>query len=246
MERNSLWGLRGGGDIWEGLRAKGQGRCSAGGRKVKVHQMRYLDFDKGGDAEWKGKCLAVSTEDGRVIFFSTAKPPSAPGNEGEKEGEETTNAGSSATSSGIPSAQIIGELGNIATATTTSSSSTSRIKDFKIMTRQLLLQHDNNDNSSQHHRQQQQQQPQQPQHHHHHQQQYILITGSSDGSIRLWRLDPKLFSSSPSSVHGSLVEEPRPETQPQPQSQSQASQVGTLLGTYNTSGRITCLEAMMV
>ena len=120
---------------------RGDGRVGGG---VKVHQMRYFDGWKAGDG--KGRCLSVSTEDGRIIFFSTAEPRE----------RDVENQKPPSSSPEIPLAAIIGEIGP---STTTSPS---RIKDFKILSRQLQ-------DDSYHH---------------------LLVAGSSDGSISIWQLDP--------------------------------------------------------
>ena len=177
----------------------------AGGRVgvgVKVHQMRYFNGWKAGDG--KGRCLSVSTEDGRIIFFSTAAPK-------ESDVENDTMASSSPE---IPLAAIIGEIGP------STSTSPSRIKDFEILSRQLR------DDSYQ----------------------YLIIAGSTDGSISIWQLDPSKFSAtspSSSSISSSkasngttTLNSSKPKAKP--------PQVGFQIGTYHTSGRITCLEAMAV
>ena len=182
---------------------RGGGRVGGG---VKVHQMRYFPGWKGGDG--KGRCLSVSTEDGRIIFFSTAAT-----REGDVENETTASS-----SPDIPLAAIIGEIGP-------STTSPSRIKDFKILSRQLQ------DDSYQ----------------------YLLVAGSSDGSISIWQLDPSKFSvplpsSSSSSSTSTSSSEATNGTTTLNSSEAKAKppQVGSQIGTYHTSGRITCLEAMVV
>lgn len=54
--------------------------------------------------------------------------------------------------------------------------------------------------------------------------QYIIVAGGSDGALRLWRLSPTDLG-----AHG-----------------GKTKQVGTLLGTYETGNRITCLTAFVM
>ena len=175
-----------------------------GGRKVKVHQMRYLDRG-GGQAS---KCLALSTDDGRVVFFSTAEATSI-----TTDGVSNGSVHATVTATAAPSSKLKSPSAAPAVAEPTLPSAaalgyvdcgSSRIKDFKILSRRL------HDSSSQH--------------------QHIIITGSSDGSIALWRLDISKFLND-------KVSRENPDTTPQ---------VGDLVGMYRTSGRITCLEAMEV
>ena len=182
---------------------RGGGRVGGG---VKIHQMRYFHSWKGGDG--KGRCLAVSTEDGRIIFFSTAAPR-------EHDDKDETTAPS--LSPGIPLAAPTGEIGPSLTT------APSRIKDFKILSRHLQ------DGSHQ----------------------YLLVAGSSDGSISIWQLDPSKFSvppSSSSSIPSSEATNGTNGTTTLNSSEAKAKppQVGSLIGIYHTSGRITCLEAMAV
>ena len=151
-------------------------------RKVKLHQIRY--FTMKADTE---QYLAVSTEDGRVVFFATRKQK-------QEAGDKSNGFSSNPMSESIPSASAKGELGGVAVGCL------SRIKDFKIVSQQIVV---GKENRTEH----------------------VLVSGSSDGSIRLWRLDLSRFSERPG---------------------SERQQVGDLLGIYQTSGRITCLEAMIM
>ncbi len=53
---------------------------------------------------------------------------------------------------------------------------------------------------------------------------FIIVAGGSDGALRLWRLAPKNLAS-----HS-----------------GKTKQIGTLLGTYETTNRITCLKAFVM
>jgi protein MAK11 len=57
---------------------------------------------------------------------------------------------------------------------------------------------------------------------------YLIITGSSDGTVRTWCLDDRELKDSPSTDEGTGFT---------------AKQVGRLIGTYSTGTRITCLKA---
>jgi protein MAK11 len=57
---------------------------------------------------------------------------------------------------------------------------------------------------------------------------FIVITGSSDGTVRLWSINTGEFKDDAEEEKGSGFT---------------ASQIGSLLGTYSTGTRITCLKA---
>lgn len=141
--------------------------------------------------------LAVSTEDGRLLFYSTSLP---------------VNAGTSNVTSkpDTPVCEAIGQLGGIAEGLA------SRIKDFEIL--------------------------QSP-----HSKNRIIVAGSSDGAIRLWKLDGTDLRRKPlKHEESSETEVGSPAnghtTAPLPQTQ----QVGQLLGTYEAGNRITCLTAFVM
>lgn len=141
--------------------------------RTKLHHLCYVSTSDDEDQS----VLALSTEDGRVLFYSTRPddlivPPAA-------EGKEAT----------LPAARLIAELGGKETG------SAGRIKDFKI----LRLP---NDPES-----------------------LVLISASSDGSIRLWKLSVSDFYS---------------------KEQKKARRIGVLLGKYDTGNRITCLVAFVM
>ena len=115
--------------------------------------------------------LAVSTEDGRVLFFDVEKAASEPAPESAKS---------------LPVCECIAQLGG------PSAGISGRTKDFEIV--QLA-------NSSD----------------------FIVVTASSDGAVRLW----KLGAGDIAATEGS--------TEP--------TQVGSLVGGLETGNRITCLGA---
>lgn len=157
--------------------------------------------------------LAVSTEDGRILFYFTGSGTDA----------ETTDPSSKQR---IPLCVAIGQIGGAAEGLT------GRIKDFEIIkppeSRSLLV-----------------------------------VTGSSDGAIRLWLLDEAELTDGKSVSITSL----RDEEGDLPIGMSNGSsndakdvmaangavaqfgattQVGTLLGTYEAGNRITCLKAFIM
>lgn len=72
----------------------------------------------------------------------------------------------------------------------------------------------------------------------------IVVAGSSDGTIRLWALDPTQFarelkSSTGRSQFNESAQGPVPEV-------PQARQLGRLIGTFETGNRITCLKAFVM
>lgn len=150
-------------------------RCRVmGAERTKVHEIEYLKL---GGGEGDESLLAVSTEDGRVLFFSTRKEDLS-----EEEGKDGNKAV-------LPNAKLVAQLGGKEAGVT------SRIKDFKF------LAVDGEDGERV----------------------WYVITGSSDGKLRVWKLEAKELE---------VKEEKK--------------QVGTLLGAYNTQNRITCVEAFVM
>lgn len=80
--------------------------------RSKIHQLRYIQVDEEDDIQ----VLALSTEDGRILFYSTrpADLVSAPSVEGKE--------------SPLPSAKLIAQLGGKEVSVT------GRVKDFTILT----------------------------------------------------------------------------------------------------------------
>ena len=143
--------------------------------------------------------LAVSTEDGRILFYSTIV---------------TSNSKSTAPSSRpeIPICEAVGQLGGAAEGLT------SRIKDFEI-----LSQPDS--------------------------QSMLVVTGSSDGAIRLWLLDQAELTDKSSVLEGSMenaYESPSDVGHVNANGVSTITQVGSLLGSYEAGNRITCLKAFVM
>lgn len=142
--------------------------------RSKIHQLCYIQVEEDEDVQ----VLAVSTEDGRILFYSTR--PGDLVNVPTVEGKEKT----------LPSAKLIAQLGGKAAGLS------GRVKDFTALI--------TGEGSSK---------------------DIYIITASSDGSVRIWKLDP----SSDLMPHNGKVK-----------------QVGALLGTYETGNRITCLKAFIM
>jgi len=137
-----------------------------GGVVTKVHAVRYLVLDP----ETERSLLAVSTEDGRILFFSTRD-------------EDLAKPEPPATMS---TAKLVASIGG------KDAGVANRIKDFTILRRGDAI---------------------------------YIVAGSSDGTIRLWRVAVDEFNNA-------MTEPDTP-----------ANSVGELLAVYQTHNRITCLEA---
>ncbi|KAI4248294.1 MAG: hypothetical protein LQ352_005954 [Teloschistes flavicans] len=165
----------------------------------KIHQIHYLDT-KNRD-HFHGNVLAVSTEDGRLVFFSTT---SVDGNSLE----------SLDKSSGISLCPAVGQLGGHV------HDSENRLKDFEYLSVE-------GDTKSA--------------------RQSLIVTGSSDGSIRLWTVD-LLIDSGHKQPLNSAVNDPNATKTPGEDSSATGAirQIGRLLGKYETGNRITCLKAFVM
>jgi protein MAK11 len=152
--------------------------------------------------------LSVSTEDGRILFYST--------------GPESSIPTPTSTTSAIPPASLIAQLGGPSTPSTT------RIKCYKL----LILEAS-----------------------------FIAITGSSDGSVRIWRVQYSELqppSAESPKVKGTKSRSERNEdftngtadtngtSNGRTTDAGKIKQVGILLGTCETGNRITCLEAFVL
>ncbi|KAL8701286.1 MAG: hypothetical protein Q9201_004986 [Fulgogasparrea decipioides] len=165
----------------------------------KIHQIHYLNL--GTDDHLRPSILAASTEDGRIIFFSTSP---ALGNKEVSPGE----------ASQVPMCPSIGQI------CSGTKSSESRIKDFE----HLMVPATENPLTSS-----------------------LLVTGSSDGLIRVWVLDilarmNQLQSLNEAAndamdVSGKTADSNTSATAPQ---------LGRMLGKYETGNRITCLKAFVM
>lgn len=142
--------------------------------RTKVHQLCYISTSEEDDTS----VLAVSTEDGRILFYSTSPKDliSTPAAEGKE--------------NPLPSAKLIAYIGG------KEAGISSRIKDFTV----IKIEESKTGSLA-------------------------IIGGSSDGSIRVWKLSA-----------GDLIS----------RGQKGAKQVGHFLGVYETGNRITCLKAFVM
>lgn len=146
--------------------------------------------------------LAVSTEDGRILFYSTASLPS-------------TDMNGNPTPAGISLCTAVAQLGGIGAGLT------GRIKDFEIL------------------------KPPDTNH-------LLIVTGSSDGAVRIWMIDKvdlqhKLSHPQDSSeTEGSRSGKQDSAVPGSATKLSEVRQIGKLLGTYEAGNRITCLKAFIM
>lgn len=161
---------------------------------TKLHQMRYITLppkDEGLEGE---EVVAVSTEDGRVVFYPTGEVSPTYG------GEPVLSP---------PAIQAIAHLGG------KSAGISGRIKDFEILHRPSASGR---------------------------LQELLVVTSSSDGNVTVWTISLKdLSRATVASVNGPHSEQIDDNQEVRP-----SRQTGTLLGTYETNNRITCLKAFVM
>ena len=161
---------------------------------TKIHQMHYIDTR---EIEKERKTLlALSTEDGRILFYDTKT--------------STPDEAMAEVKFAIPMLKPVGQIGGIHEEVG------SRIKDFEI----LCLASSETSKAS-----------------------LFVIAGSSDGTVRLWRLDWAKFAVTGSSLSdgGSANI-----TRNQDISQFSEKRFARLVGTYETGNRIICLKAFIM
>ncbi|OAA71335.1 WD40 repeat-like-containing domain protein [Cordyceps fumosorosea ARSEF 2679] len=90
-------------------------KCRVMPFKSKLHQIAYLSIGGAGQAEEEESVMAVSTEDGRVLFFSTKTDDLERLEEEDGEGDK------------MPLARLVGQLGG------RDAGVTSRVKDFVVL-----------------------------------------------------------------------------------------------------------------
>ena len=146
--------------------------------------------------------LAVSTEDGRILFYDTTKVIE-------------DQASNSPTATEIPVSTAFCQLGG------TAEGFAGRVKDFEI------LKPPDSDY-------------------------FIIVTGSSDGAIRLWTVEASEFVAE-SSVSKELTNEVsmsakngEGKANGNAMNLATTGQVGSLLGAYEAGNRITCLKAFVM
>ena len=74
----------------------------------------------------------------------------------------------------------------------------------------------------------------------------VVVTGSSDGAIRLWMLDDAEITDSSLSMDNDIHESENADAAPPSNDGAMTTQVGSLLGTYEAGNRITCLRAFVM
>ena len=158
---------------------------------TKLHQIRYVP------GLGSLHILALSTEDGRILFYNTQIVTTPP-----------TNSTETTKTVDIPICTLLAQLGGRAAGIA------GRIKDFEIL---VLFPTESSSSGN-----------------------LIIITGSSDGAVRLWELNSE-----------ELHEEERIESEDADSklngsAAKAAKQVGQLVSTYETGNRITCLKAFVM
>ena len=168
---------------------------------TKIHELHYMTISGTDDDETKD-LVAVSTEDGRIVFYDTTdvietqitKPASKPE---------------------IPTSKALCQLGGAAEGLT------GRVKNFEI-----LKPLDSDD--------------------------FLIVTGSSDGAVRLWAVDGSELVDEPSVSRDLNNEVSIPANGGDGRANENAielpttRQIGLLLGTYEAGNRITCLKAFVM
>ena len=191
----------------------------------KVHEVRYVVADPRSGTS----LLAVSTEDGHVLFFSTRSADltvpapqqqqdsaaAAAAGTGGRRGEKTQQQPP------LPVAKLVAQLGG------RDAGVTGRIKDFTVLRVPSPIREEED--------------------------QLIIPTGGSDGKVRVFAVSAgelnearRASSSSSSSSRGAGSQNKKKKGEEKEEEEGQPRRVGRLLGTYDTSNRITCLEAFVM
>lgn len=167
---------------------------------TKIHQIHYLP----GLGEELGDIISISTEDGRILFYSTKETVTpAATSQAVKSGKEVA----------VPSCKLIAQLGGGAAGLT------GRIKDFELLPVPGAAD------------------------------QFYIITGSSDGAVRIWRLSQgELSLPADDTANSDFTTQPEKDSERAANVSNtlSAKQVGELIGTHETGNRITCLKAFIM
>lgn len=166
---------------------------------TKVHQIHYMNL-LGNDGETKD-LLAVSTEDGRILFYDTT-------------GVIETQVTEPVSKSEIPILREFCQLGGAVEGLT------GRVKDFEILKPPGS-------------------------------EAFIIVTGSSDGAVRLWTIDESELLVEPSvsrDLHdGASIANVGDGTAPGIAMKAPPTrQIGSLLGAYEAGNRVTCVKAFVM
>lgn len=167
----------------------------------KVCRVRYVPVEA--EESFSRWTLAVSTEDGRLLFYESPNEASSP--QGPANGDAPNQTAPA------PTLQLVAQLGEQKRG--------DRIKDFVILpSPATTVLH--------------------------------VVMGSSDGSIKLWRMDHSDFrraSSEGGEAKRPKANGPNGEALHSDVSEATAARpVGTLLGAHETNKRITCLGAFLM
>lgn len=172
--------------------------------RTKLHELRYIETGGGSDGDGDETVLAVSTEDGRVLFFSTAKDTL------EEPAQGMT----------LPRARLVAQLGGKEAGVA------GRIKDFAVLPVVVEGEEEEEEEKNEESEEERAKKGKDGKDGKE-KAGFFIITGSSDGRIRMWRLGAD-------DLRTTAGED------------KTARQVGRLLGTYETQNRITCLEAFIM
>ena len=199
----------------------------------RVHQIQYATLS-GYDAY----VLAISTEDGRIIFYTTTAPPktkaeeakkAAPNIRKRKSNETKEDADENESGKGendIDSPIVLGQVGG------REMGMVGRVKDFIILTVEVPCDDDEAQEFGT-------KGPKKA---------LFLISAGSDGVIRIWTLGIAqikkrlIGSAEPSSKKAKTAEL----DQPSASITRNIPQVGNLVGIYETGRRVTCLSGMVM
>lgn len=203
----------------------------------KVHQIHYITLP-GDDAY----VLAISTEDGRIIFYSTTAPRKTKAEESEndvpgktkkpdsKEKEDADGNESEKGGIDIDNPIVLGHVGG------REMGMVGRVKDFVILEADVPC---DADEVAQEFGPKKRKKALFP------------VSAGSDGTIRIWAVDIEQIKERLTAV-GSSAEPPskkakKPESdQPAASAARKIPQLGNLVGIYETGKRVTCLSGMVM
>ena len=189
----------------------------------KIHQIQYATLS-GYDAY----VLAISTEDGRIIFYTTTAPPKT-----KAEAKNATDGNESGKGENdIDSPIVLGQVGG------REMGMVRRVKDFVILAAEVPC--DDNEVA-----QTQEFGTKDPK------KALFLISAGSDGVIRIWTLDvaqikKHLMGASAGTEPPSKKAKTAELDQPSASTARNIPQVGNLVGIYETGRRVTCLSGMVM
>lgn len=174
---------------------------------TKVHQTHYAEIS--GSSKVKTEVLALSTEDGRILFYSSVDRAK---DCGQKSGIKSK----------VPSLQALGQLGG------PKQDQAGRIKDFEILSLQGAKDSHNDT---------------------------IVVSGGSDGLIRIWKLNNSFLFANEAAITPNLNSEHGQSTvicgldktdKEALSHQLEIPTVGDVVGSYDTGSRMTCLRAFVM